>query len=101
MCSPKAAALTPAAEAAKPFAEEYKVFAAAVDTTRHELPLKNLHTEEDRGRFLGLYKVALSTPLNKNIKYCASFRISSSALDVIDQKIIVNYCLSTSHLTFT
>ncbi|KAK7889725.1 hypothetical protein WMY93_025285 [Mugilogobius chulae] len=37
------ASLTPLAEAATQFTEEYKSFAAAVDTTRHELPVKNFH----------------------------------------------------------
>ncbi|XP_072553171.1 HAUS augmin-like complex subunit 8 isoform X2 [Salminus brasiliensis] len=46
------AALTPAAETATHFTEEYKVFATAIDTTRHELPVKNLHVEEDHGKFL-------------------------------------------------
>uniref|UniRef100_A0A8C4DJF8 Uncharacterized protein n=1 Tax=Dicentrarchus labrax TaxID=13489 RepID=A0A8C4DJF8_DICLA len=32
------AALTPVAEAAKQFTKDYKTFATAVDTTRHELP---------------------------------------------------------------
>ncbi|KAG9269481.1 HAUS augmin-like complex subunit 8 isoform X1 [Astyanax mexicanus] len=45
-------ALTPLATTAKHFTEEYKVFATAVDTTRHELPVKNLHVEEDHGKFL-------------------------------------------------
>lgn len=46
------AALTPVADAAKQFTEEYKSFATAVDTTRHELPVKNLHVEGDRREFL-------------------------------------------------
>ncbi|KAI4881913.1 hypothetical protein NFI96_021086, partial [Prochilodus magdalenae] len=54
------AALTPAAETAKQFSEEYKIFATAIDTTRHELPVKNLHIEEDRGKFLDEAVVCLS-----------------------------------------
>ncbi|XP_067086801.1 HAUS augmin-like complex subunit 8 [Osmerus mordax] len=46
------AALTPVADAAQHFTEEYRSFATAVDTTRHELPVKNLHIEGDRREFL-------------------------------------------------
>ncbi|XP_017556444.1 HAUS augmin-like complex subunit 8 isoform X2 [Pygocentrus nattereri] len=53
-------ALTPAAATAKQFTEEYKTFATAVDTTRHELPVKNLHIEEDRGKFLDKAVVCLN-----------------------------------------
>ncbi|XP_030640132.1 HAUS augmin-like complex subunit 8 [Chanos chanos] len=44
--------LTPLAAAAEQFAQEYRSFATAIDTTRHELPVKNIHIEEDRGQFL-------------------------------------------------
>lgn len=46
-------ALTPVAAAAKTFAEEYKSFATAVDATRHQLPVKNVHIGEDPEQFLG------------------------------------------------
>ncbi|KAM4629287.1 uncharacterized protein ACJ7VT_001633 [Polymixia lowei] len=46
------AALTPMAEAAKQFTKEYKSFATAIDTTRHELPIKNFYIEGDRREFL-------------------------------------------------
>lgn len=46
------AALTPVAEAAKQFTKNYKTFATAVDTTRHELPVKNFYIEGDRREFL-------------------------------------------------
>lgn len=52
VCS-QIAALKPVAATAKQFTEEYKTFASAIDTTRHELPIKNLHIDEDRGEFLG------------------------------------------------
>ncbi|KAI5612388.1 HAUS augmin-like complex subunit 8 [Silurus asotus] len=45
-------ALKPVAETAKQFTEEYKTFASAIDTTRHELPIKNLHIQEERAEFL-------------------------------------------------
>lgn len=45
-------ALTPVADAAKQFTQEYKSFATAVDTTRHELPVKNFYIDGDRMTFL-------------------------------------------------
>ncbi|XP_070688750.1 HAUS augmin-like complex subunit 8 [Pempheris klunzingeri] len=45
-------ALTPVAEAAKQFTKDYKTLAVAVDTTRHELPVKNFYIEGDRREFL-------------------------------------------------
>ncbi|XP_026776878.1 HAUS augmin-like complex subunit 8 isoform X2 [Pangasianodon hypophthalmus] len=53
-------ALKPVAATAKQFTEEYKTFASAIDTTRHELPIKNLHIEEDRGEFLDKAVVCLN-----------------------------------------
>lgn len=47
------AALTPVAEAAKQFTSDYQSFATAVDTTRHELPVKNFYIQGDRREFLG------------------------------------------------
>ncbi|KAF5909029.1 HAUS augmin-like complex subunit 8 isoform X2, partial [Clarias magur] len=52
--------LEPVAETAKQFTEEYKTFASAIDTTRHELPIKNLHIEDDRGEFLDKAVVCLN-----------------------------------------
>ncbi|KAK9519005.1 hypothetical protein VZT92_021762 [Zoarces viviparus] len=46
------AALTPVGETAKQFTKNYKCFAAAVDTTRHELPVKNFYIDGDRKEFL-------------------------------------------------
>ncbi|XP_033820853.1 HAUS augmin-like complex subunit 8 [Periophthalmus magnuspinnatus] len=46
------ASLTPIAEAATQFTEEYKSFAAAVDSTRHELPVKNFYMNRERRDFL-------------------------------------------------
>ncbi|XP_042339903.1 HAUS augmin-like complex subunit 8 [Plectropomus leopardus] len=46
------AALTPVAETAKHFTKDYKSFATAVDTTRHELPVKNFYIDGDRREFL-------------------------------------------------
>lgn len=47
------AVLTPVADAAKQFTKEYISFATAVDTTRHELPVKNFYIDGDRREFLG------------------------------------------------
>ncbi|XP_041647745.1 HAUS augmin-like complex subunit 8 [Cheilinus undulatus] len=46
------AALTPVAEAAQQFTNDYNTFARAVDTTRHELPVKNFYIDGDRKEFL-------------------------------------------------
>uniref|UniRef100_A0A3P8UDR7 HAUS augmin-like complex, subunit 8 n=1 Tax=Amphiprion percula TaxID=161767 RepID=A0A3P8UDR7_AMPPE len=46
------AALTPVADAAKQFTNDYKSFATSVDTTRHELPVKNFYIDGDRKEFL-------------------------------------------------
>ncbi|XP_029286285.1 HAUS augmin-like complex subunit 8 [Cottoperca gobio] len=46
------AALTPVAQTAKQFTNHYKSFATAVDTTRHELPVKNFYIDGDRREFL-------------------------------------------------
>lgn len=45
--------LTPVAEAAEQFTKDYKCFAAAVDTTCHELPVKNFYISGDGKEFLG------------------------------------------------
>ncbi|TTY87654.1 HAUS augmin-like complex subunit 8 [Bagarius yarrelli] len=52
--------LTPVAETAKQFTDEYKTFAAAIDAARHELPVRNLHIEEDREKFLNKAAVCLN-----------------------------------------
>uniref|UniRef100_A0A087YKU8 HAUS augmin-like complex, subunit 8 n=1 Tax=Poecilia formosa TaxID=48698 RepID=A0A087YKU8_POEFO len=49
--------LTPVAEAANQFTKDYKSFAAAVDSTRHELPVKNFYINGDGKEFLGCYNV--------------------------------------------
>uniref|UniRef100_A0A8C5EVL5 HAUS augmin-like complex subunit 8 n=1 Tax=Gouania willdenowi TaxID=441366 RepID=A0A8C5EVL5_GOUWI len=44
--------LAPVADAAKQFTNDYKSFSSAIDTTRHELPVKNYYIDEDRSEFL-------------------------------------------------
>ncbi|XP_061744258.1 HAUS augmin-like complex subunit 8 [Nerophis ophidion] len=46
-------ALNRVAEIAKPFTKSYNSFASAVDTTLHELPVKNFHIDGDGKAFLG------------------------------------------------
>ncbi|XP_023699613.1 HAUS augmin-like complex subunit 8 [Paramormyrops kingsleyae] len=53
------AALTPAEAEVEQFAQEYKVFTTALDTTRHQLPVKNFHIEGDRREFLDKAEVCL------------------------------------------
>ncbi|XP_039622763.1 HAUS augmin-like complex subunit 8 isoform X2 [Polypterus senegalus] len=45
-------ALKPIAEFAGKFTNEYRTFATALDTTRHELPVKNIHMQRDAHTFL-------------------------------------------------
>lgn len=58
------AALTPVAEAAKQFTKDYKCFATAVDTTRHELPVKNFYIDGDRREFLDKAEACLKESEN-------------------------------------
>ncbi|NXK95013.1 HAUS8 protein, partial [Formicarius rufipectus] len=44
--------LSPLVPVCEQFQEQYKSFAASLDATRHELPIKNIHTEGDRKTFL-------------------------------------------------
>lgn len=71
-------ALTPAAEGTKQFTKAYKSFATAVDTTRHELPVKNFYIDDDRLEFLGCWLVSelhhkYLTNTEKKLSLCASF----------------------------
>ncbi|XP_053147719.1 HAUS augmin-like complex subunit 8 isoform X2 [Hemicordylus capensis] len=45
-------ALSPASERSLRFQEEYKSFATALDSTRHELPFRGVHVGEDKSQFL-------------------------------------------------
>ena len=45
--------LSPLEAVASRFREQYKIFAMALDTTRHELPVKSVHLDGDRQLFLG------------------------------------------------
>ncbi|XP_066528645.1 HAUS augmin-like complex subunit 8 [Hoplias malabaricus] len=71
------AALSPAAAMAKQFTEEYKVFATAIDTTRHELPVKNFHIEDDRGKFLDNAVVCLNQSQHALEQYVKDFSTDS------------------------
>ncbi|XP_074834112.1 HAUS augmin-like complex subunit 8 isoform X2 [Carettochelys insculpta] len=44
--------LGPLVTACELFKKEYKAFATALDATRHELPVKNIHIEENRHKYL-------------------------------------------------
>ncbi|XP_045408748.1 HAUS augmin-like complex subunit 8 isoform X2 [Lemur catta] len=45
--------LSPFEAVAERFKEQYKTFATALDTTRHELPVRSIHLEGDGQQFLG------------------------------------------------
>ncbi|KAJ3599253.1 hypothetical protein NHX12_033216 [Muraenolepis orangiensis] len=53
------ATLTPLANESKQFTEKYQTFAAAIDTTRHELPVKNCYVEGDGRDFLEKAELSL------------------------------------------
>ncbi|NXW73138.1 HAUS8 protein, partial [Hirundo rustica] len=44
--------LAPLVAACEQFKEQYKNFAASLDATRHELPIKNIHIEGDKQAYL-------------------------------------------------
>ncbi|KAJ8393444.1 hypothetical protein AAFF_G00061660 [Aldrovandia affinis] len=48
----QSAALAPVSTTAAQFTQEYQTFATAVDAVRHELPVKNFHTQGDKRDFL-------------------------------------------------
>ncbi|XP_061099235.1 HAUS augmin-like complex subunit 8 [Conger conger] len=52
-------ALGPVSAASGRFTEEYRAFATALDTTRHQLPVRNFHIPGDRRHFLGLAEASL------------------------------------------
>ncbi|XP_061834552.1 HAUS augmin-like complex subunit 8 [Nerophis lumbriciformis] len=52
-------ALTRVADVAKPFTKSYNSFASAVDTTLHELPVKNFYIDGDGKEFLGKAEACL------------------------------------------
>lgn len=45
--------LSPYEAVAERFKEQYKTFATALDTTRHELPVRSVHLDGDGQQFLG------------------------------------------------
>ncbi|NXN82871.1 HAUS8 protein, partial [Bombycilla garrulus] len=45
-------ALSPLVAVCEQFKEQYKSFAASLDATRHELPIKNIHIEGDKQAYL-------------------------------------------------
>ncbi|XP_012664871.2 HAUS augmin-like complex subunit 8 [Otolemur garnettii] len=53
--------LSPFEAVAQRFKEQYKTFATALDTTRHELPVRSIHLEGDRQQFLDSLQAELTT----------------------------------------
>lgn len=50
---PQIEILSPYEAVAERFKEQYKMFATALDTTRHELPVRSIHLDGDGQQFLG------------------------------------------------
>lgn len=46
--------LSPLVQVCGQFKDQYKSFAASLDATRHELPIKNIHIEGDMLTYLGM-----------------------------------------------
>uniref|UniRef100_A0A8C8YUE2 HAUS augmin like complex subunit 8 n=1 Tax=Prolemur simus TaxID=1328070 RepID=A0A8C8YUE2_PROSS len=53
--------LSPFEAVAERFKEQYKTFATALDTTRHELPVRSIHLEGDGQQFLDALQSELKT----------------------------------------
>ncbi|XP_054434834.1 HAUS augmin-like complex subunit 8 [Pteronotus mesoamericanus] len=53
--------LRPYEAVAERFKEQYKTFATALDTTRHELPVRSLHLDGDKQQFLDDLQLELTT----------------------------------------
>ncbi|XP_036619313.1 HAUS augmin-like complex subunit 8 [Trichosurus vulpecula] len=56
--------LTPFVAMSEGFKKDYKTFATALDSTRHELPMKSIHMEGDRDKFLDELRHQLSITQN-------------------------------------
>lgn len=61
------------------FKEQYKSFAASLDATRHELPIRNIHIEGDKPTYLGM-KISfhLSSTLSQTFFYMFNEMFSKS-----------------------
>lgn len=56
--------LSPYEAVAERFKEQYKTLATALDTTRHELPVRSVHLDGDRQQFLDTLQQELTTTLH-------------------------------------
>ncbi|CAK6955398.1 HAUS augmin-like complex subunit 8 [Scomber scombrus] len=77
------AALTPVAEAAKHFTKEYKSFATAIDTTRHELPVKNFYIDGDRSEFLNKAEPCLKESEKLLVECTGDHKDNSTSLECL------------------
>ncbi|MEE6510010.1 hypothetical protein FKM82_028974 [Ascaphus truei] len=57
-------ALTPSIAAKEQFKDDYKTFAAALDCTRHQLPIKNIHIVGNRQQYLEELEKHLATTMS-------------------------------------
>ncbi|XP_039194468.1 HAUS augmin-like complex subunit 8 isoform X2 [Crotalus tigris] len=78
--------LGPVSEQCPQFKEDYKHFATALDTTRHELPMKDIYTEEDMGQYLAeLQKSLIMTQNVLNEALLQNFEENAKALNVMKE----------------
>ncbi|XP_007432526.1 HAUS augmin-like complex subunit 8 isoform X1 [Python bivittatus] len=76
--------LGPVSEQCAQFREEYKHFATALDTTRHELPLKDIYVEENMGQYLADLQKSLAMTQNVlNEALLQNFEENAKALNVM------------------
>ncbi|XP_029470030.1 HAUS augmin-like complex subunit 8 isoform X2 [Rhinatrema bivittatum] len=55
--------------AADSFKNDYKAFATALDSTRHELPMKHIHAEGNRQKYLGVLRLCKVCPVKSAKKF--------------------------------
>ncbi|CAL8307936.1 unnamed protein product [Lota lota] len=78
------AALTPLVEESQQFIEDYRTFARAIDTTRHELPVKNCYIEGDGRDFLDKAEECLKKSEKVLVEYThTDLQHSSSAVECL------------------
>ncbi|KAJ6664334.1 hypothetical protein lerEdw1_008553 [Lerista edwardsae] len=78
--------LSPVAKHCVKFQEEYKHFATALDSTRHELPVKEIYVEENKGQYLADLQNSLAITQKMLSKGCREHsEENSKALSVMKE----------------
>ncbi|XP_074060535.1 HAUS augmin-like complex subunit 8 [Macrotis lagotis] len=78
--------LTPFVAMSEGFKKDYKIFATALDSTRHGLPMKSIHMEGDRDKFLDDLQHQLSITQNLLAEITTShLGQTAKVFDVLDE----------------